>query len=403
MKNEKFVVKQEVLGIRIMSKKKMLDQLGIIEAICLDGECIWCTAGNYGILFRVNINTGKMDYISEISAEEFRKKRLYSDIQRYNEKLLLVPISANTITIYNIDSKTFDEIKLEEPKENFHLYKSDYKFSRCIIYGAFAYLFSITFPAIIRIDLTNYNVRYLDQWIGFFEGKVINKKHVYFRNIYNNNNKIYFASCCSNLVVEFNMKKETFSMYEVGKYDDCFSDIVFCEGKIYVSLLYKREILVLDAKSWEEIGRIKTDEKSTSISMENWNNKVFYFPVNLSQILVIENGSIVNRISLVTHVKKNIIYKVIKDKSNCYFIADKNDRIIKFSMENFIIEEIEICCDEKIMDILIREYSLENKVISDKTLYIKSWVNYIKRNSLYDKCMDHVECGKDIWIKIKEK
>lgn len=370
-------------------------QIGIIEAMILIDEYIWCVAGSFNALLKINMNTGKIYYMAEIPDEEIHKQRLYSDIQQYKNKLFFVPMAAKDIAVYNMQNGEFVKIKLKQPKK-IGLYKEDYKFSKCIIYNSNAYLFNVSYPAIIKVNLDNYTIDYIDEWMNYFKLSEKNKEKVYFRNICREGNCIYLASCCSNIIIEFDLESEKIFVHKVGKENEFFSDIAFCDNKIYLSLLSENKVIILDKKNWIEIGRIETGiEISVSIEMKEWNNKIFYFPISMSEILIIENETVKNRINLKEDSHYNI-FKVINNKKNCYFIPEGNRYIMMFSMFDYNIKKIPLYVDDKLKDLLIKK----KIIIDERFIGIQTWITCIKK-SIINKNEDAYFCtGYKIWKNI---
>lgn len=382
-----------------MDENMLVSQFGIIEAMTLVGEFIWCTLGGFNTLLKININTKKAVYVCVIPGEEFQKERLYSDIQCYENKLILIPMAAKDIAIYNIYDGHFIKIKLKMQEEGKSLYKQNYKFSKCIIYKSYAYVFCVSYPAIIKINLKDYSVQYLNEWLKFFEGKDKDKTKVYFRNIYRVCNKVYLASCCCNLVMEFDIEREKFSMHRVGKTGDIFSDIVLCGDKVYISQLLKREILVLNKQNWCEIERIGLETKiSTSIEMKTWKNKVYYFPVNMNSILIIESSNCIKELDL--QDKGSIVYKVINKESNCYFITEKNFSMGKYSMENNKVKYVKIQINKDLKNAGLKKYILMNQIFNECYIDLQSWITLLEKNTKNCDKNKKNYLGEKIWKKI---
>lgn len=386
-----------------MNEAKIINRVGIIEAMALVDGFIWFVAGAFNAFFRIDINSGEVNYIGRIPGETFQKARLYSDIQQYEEKLIFVPMAADEIAIYDIKNNKFIKIKINDQNDTSNLYKQDYKFSKCIIYKEYAYFFCVSFPAIAKLDLKNYEMHYLVDWKKFFDGKKICEKKVYFRNAYEKEGKVYLPSCCDNQVVEFEMEQERFQHYEIGENGDNFSDIVFCENKICISKLNSSEILILEKNGWNKIGQINAGtDIPVSIEMKEWNNKIFYFPVNMCEIVIIEDSNKVRKHNLKSNLKSNTVYKVISDMSNCYFITEKEFHFVKFSMDDEKTEEKKLFIDDDTQNKIIQEFFLANIEISENFLNIKSWLTYIEKNEKNQHYNMNNNIGNEVWKHIKE-
>lgn len=387
-----------------MNRDIIIDQIGIIEAMIIIDQYIWCMAGGFNAFFNINLDTGETNFIGEVPDEEFQKARLYSDIQRYNEKLILVPMAAKDIAIYNMQSHNFIKVKLSTFSNTNNLYKKDYKFCKCVIYESFAYLFNVSFPAVIKIDLDSYRLQYLDEWLKFFEGKILNREKVYFRNAFRKDNKVYLASCCSNIVIEFDIECERFFAYELeGKQQD-FSDVAFRGNRIYVSSLSGNEILILDRNNWNEIAKFNIFEQEVpSIDMIECEEKIYYFPVNLYNILVWEDEKKgIIRYSLQETSRDNSVYKVILDKESFFFIHRKTFSLVKWERNTGETQKKTVFFDNKLKSMAIKKYIFMNNIISEGIVSTGNWISNIDKGMLGIDVDGKIKCGNDIWNRIKE-
>lgn len=376
----------------------LIEQIGILEAMILIDGFIWCVAGNFNVLLKINVNTGKINYIAEIPEEKICKQRLYSDIQQYRHKLIFVPMAADNITIYDMQSEKFTKIKLKKPTKKNSLYKEDYKFSKCVIYNSNAYLFNVSYPAIIKLNLDNYTIDYIDEWINCFNLSKKNKEKVYFRNIYREQDCIYLASCCGNIVIKFELENEKISVHKVGKDSEIFSDIVVDENRAYISLLSENKVIVFNKKNWTEIGRIILEKgMSVSIEMKKWNNKIFYFPLHMTEILVIENETVKNKIILHEDYNQCNVFKVINNQEKCYFISERNKYLMIFFMDCYEIKKVQLCIDDKLRNYLIKMNNLINEYFID----IQAWIDSIKKNTIDKDENIHLFIGSKIWTNIR--
>lgn len=381
----------------------IIDQIKIVEAMVLTDGFIWCMAGGFNAFFQIDIISGQINYLGEVPNEKIQKARLYSDIQQYEDKLIFVPMAAEDIAIYNIKENKFIKIKLKQPNNINNLYKTDYKFSKCFIFKSYAYFFSVSFPAIVKLNLINYELQYIDDWVKRFCNKEIKREQVYFRNAYKKEGRVYLPSCCNNQVVEFELEQERFYYHEVGKRSESFSDIVFSKDKIYISKLDGGEMLILDKGNWDEIGRIYTGTTMpVSISMQEYNDKIFYFPVNLSEIVIVEDGNKIRKCDLKMNIKGNKVFKIIYDMPDCYFITEKEFDLIKFSVESEKIVKKKLLIDNDTIKDKLQKYLLSYIILGENFLSIKSWVSLIKNNKINKNKSTNVSMGNKIWNCVKE-
>ena len=78
------------------------------------GDFLYCSALKLNGLFKVNIFSGETFFLDYFPEEDFSGVMLFRESHIYKRNIIFVPQSANKIAIYNIDSKEFKQIKLDE-------------------------------------------------------------------------------------------------------------------------------------------------------------------------------------------------------------------------------------------------------------------------------------------------
>lgn len=125
-----------------------------------DGEYIWSTAVDFNGLFRINIQTYKIEFIGQFPNENTEGYRLFCDIAEVNGKLYFCPYNAKNIAIYDKVSSVFITIPLEK-----NMRDVDKKFTSILAYGEYVYIQGSRVYTIAQIDTKTSEVAYINNWV----------------------------------------------------------------------------------------------------------------------------------------------------------------------------------------------------------------------------------------------
>lgn len=167
------LLKYEILYkglIRIMlkSKKKIFienstdGEILRMENMCEANECFWFTSYNYNALFKMRKSEYEAQYVCSFPNEE-SKKRMYSSIFSYGSKIYCIPLSANSIGIYDYEKEEAVSIEIRKPNSFGNIiYNKDSKFFTGYLDNNYLYMFPHTYPAVVRLNIESFEVEYFD-------------------------------------------------------------------------------------------------------------------------------------------------------------------------------------------------------------------------------------------------
>lgn len=160
-----------------------------------------CMGKSYATALRGNglfeiTNGEKAEFITMFPNEEPEKCKLYSDVVVYKNKIIFVPGSAKDITIYDVENKSIDNIKLQK-KDTYNFYNFQSKFSTAIRKGKYVYMLPETYPAIVKINCESWTVEYID----------IDEEEMCFKKgIAVEGNVVLIPSVKANVCMQFNLE-----------------------------------------------------------------------------------------------------------------------------------------------------------------------------------------------------
>lgn len=192
----------------------------IVEDVVNYENELYFAASDLNRLYKLD-KSGEIVEIYEDKRERVISKRLYAKVFNYKDEIIFAPHKSDSILIYHPHEKKWDSIRIVSNNEN-----ENGLFQSGTIFEDWLYLLGCQYPAIVKVNLCNYNIEKI--WTPFEE--VINKYNgdCYFRSdIAVNDNKLFAASCVSNRVLEFNMLTNEYRWYKVGAGENKYSGIAF--------------------------------------------------------------------------------------------------------------------------------------------------------------------------------
>lgn len=131
-----------------MNKTKILQTR--MRCFLEDGRFLWCIPEDGNVLCKYNLDLHKITVMYAIPY-----KGAYSAIIKWEERLMLVPYSAEDIIIYNIDLEKFDRVELPKISKQ---YRKGVKFYRAIRKEKEVYLIPGSYPYFLKINLDNLKI-----------------------------------------------------------------------------------------------------------------------------------------------------------------------------------------------------------------------------------------------------
>lgn len=113
------------------------------------GEQLWFSSSDFNGLCCMDLNTGKIEYVKEIPDGLSRGHRLYTDIKYVEQQLILSPCNAESIAVYNMDSKEFRSYPLNLEGQDICYPEDKIRFAE--VSGENIYLFGSA-PVVIRFN-----------------------------------------------------------------------------------------------------------------------------------------------------------------------------------------------------------------------------------------------------------
>ncbi len=279
----KLVMVQDVEQCYV-GKSEMIDIPAWMADFYVDDEVIWFVHGRINILMNYNIKKNCINIIGELPDENLILPKTFCAIEKFSDKLFMIPASSRYVHVYNILKNRFIKIKLKDIDKYVNLPL----FSGAYAVGCYLYCIPCYYSIFIRINMKNNVIDYLLDWTKGYDvnSKSINssKKLDEFRiiGLYLDDNKFFI----------YNIKENTLIVEELKERDVKIITVAQHENRIYFNYCNKIAVYSLEKK--------KILEKTIEI------------PFSMASIHCTKNG--------------NIIIDSLNDEQ--VLCIDKNNRVI---------------------------------------------------------------------------
>lgn len=210
---------------------------------------IYFFAKEWNALYVVDFKMKKTKFVGSMPEEKIFAKRLCAGIVYYNKKLILVPMTAEKIWIFDLENNQWKGIKRKLMADGNNCHGEIF---RAVEYKNDLFLIGSNYPAIIRMNMTTYELEYLTEPYTFL--KSLKKDECYFRaDFCVDNNQILLASCLNNYVLCVNLDSFHYEWYEVGEKGFCYSGIAGDGRYFWLSPRRKTPIVRWNKKNDEAI------------------------------------------------------------------------------------------------------------------------------------------------------
>lgn len=285
--------------------------------IIIEDEIIWALANDYNGLFQGNCKTGEFEYLGNPGSG--RRIPMFSSMVKINEYIILAPASEEKIVIYQITNKKFEEIPIPKPRfitERYQKYHEWGNFS-IIRWKSYAFLIGMYYPAILRLNMEDRSIDYMDSWVNEIEKNASDDGMYYFRNSHViKNNYLYIPVNIINVVLEVNLNNLDCKWHYIGSDAVGFSGICMIDDDFYISARDTRKVIkwnIQNKKHYDYmLNKFYPDNNiKASVSFLHYDGEsLWYFPINSTTVLKKRRDS--------NEWEKDLFLKQYAEESNIY-------------------------------------------------------------------------------------
>ena len=297
-------------------------------------------------LYRLNLKNWQCGFLT--SYGKMDNERLFSNVVKYNEWLILIPMQADEFMVYNIHTKEKKFLEIPAIAGN---YKRSAKLLAAHLVGDTLYVVGHSYPGIIKIDLLKWKVLLLidlsQQYGALRDGKDA------FRYSKCYNGKIIIPSACENRVLILDINSDQYKFEEINVSTSGFASVFMYKDNFVFVPLYEKKLVLWDPnnKSTKLIeikdNVIRNDVNelvySNAVTLRGyeiidpmWMNPIVVFDKSTHEVKIIEIDKITNG------YEKNIkpIRSCFVYHSRIYAVSANNGEIFEIDMEKLELKSI---------------------------------------------------------------
>ena len=322
--------------------------------------------------------------IAEIK-EENGRKRCFGDIKIINEKVYLIPFSANALYCVNlIDGRymmLYDFSKYDTNKTN---YNPEAKFLSSYVYEDNIYLFPATFPGIVKFNIVDNKITVFNKWIDELDG--LNNSSAYFRRTSICNSTIIAPFCEKNACLLFELNEDKSEIIFIGQSNMGFSSVGIKNKKYYLSPRGNGCICVFNTGD-KTTNTIQEIEVCRNLELYNWNGKIVGIPTVDGEIIVIDECDKIQ--DNICNIVDGGFSAIIDNNNHLVLLSRKYGNIYVLNEYLEIIKESYLRPNRE-KELLLRKNYIDNwlkrcidnkcnLLIEESGLSIKEYLQYVER------------------------
>ncbi|MBE5831473.1 MAG: hypothetical protein E7306_07015 [Butyrivibrio sp.] len=283
-------------------KEKKLTTYDVLHV----GDSFYYVCNEFNLLIKF---TGKGEHkiIGVIPEESLDAKALISQMMLINERIILIPLNAKNIWIYQINNQKWHCIRIENES-------CEYKFMKAIQEANKLYFFPSRYKKMIVLDVLTDEVRYIE--IADKSQGICNS--TFFRSdIVVKDKMVYAAYCGGDYIFEFNLLDETYEWKKVGTDVQGYCGIAWDSEKFWLlSKMNEKKVFTWDGKASVGTVEIATSDRGRNRGIT----------VISGEIIVLRDNE-----SITMNLNAN---KDSCDRAPAYFFCKKNANTTSFLRYN---------------------------------------------------------------------
>ncbi len=210
-------------------------------------------------IFQIDIESWKSHFLYGFRRSLYGKRE-YGRCVKYKNKVFLLPMSAEKITVFNIEKSLVEEIEIPQIDCKIPQHLKGEKFFAYSVWKNMLYLYAWRYPAIIRVDMDTYNARAVLGWKELFDKYVTDTQLVYFRkDVLTDGKYAYLITWNYPVIFQLDMETMEFTVIEIQHCQKGFSTICLADSKVVLSDR-EGDIYITD-RNFTEINQIEFGDK----------------------------------------------------------------------------------------------------------------------------------------------
>lgn len=304
-----------ILGVKTIMNNSNL----MFEAIAtINDRIAYASSYQANGLFEVDLENYECTYISLFPKEEISRSRLHSVAILIERKIYFIPSFAKNISIYDIDTRTIQQISIPHPIIERYFYKEKFKFINAKLYDNNLWIFPSTYPGILKLNIKTLEMDIIDNWVP--------EEKYFFRNaLCVDDDIVYLPDGISNRMLVFNMANQEAKIINIGKNNHGISSMKLWNNKYWMAPRLDGSVI-----SWNPISNAISEyveypeefrtEKIVFNSILICEEKIYLMPASANSVISIEDSKL--QVSNIWKPRDNSMVEVLFETDKYYFFRE---------------------------------------------------------------------------------
>lgn len=219
------------------TKTKMISTY--VECATYNDGSLWFISGDLPCLYCMDVNTGKVEKIFQLTTYEEKTPYLYYSIIYLNDFIYMIPWKARSLAIFNVAKREIEYIDI--PKKYL-----DFQFCGTVTTEKYIFSFCIQIPVIMRINIINKHIDFYELNINVDKLTVDNSFCLSGLAVVIDDN-LFFTLRNKKAVIQMNCDNFMFCIHELVGVEGTYFGIEYSNEIFYCSPEHIGEpILILD-------------------------------------------------------------------------------------------------------------------------------------------------------------
>ncbi len=246
-------------------------------------DYIWFYGRNYNGLFRIEKKSSELEWVTSLPMEKLLNKRLSIGIITYEDKIVVPSWGGELrISIYDCTKDIWRVIEFSKTLFGGKFKYSGAGFHMCIPYEKYVYVIGHMVPIVIRIDMENYNIKFIEDWkenVGIEINEMEIDKFIFAQGSVEKN-VAYIPCGFTNAFLELNLETTKSRIVYIPTNVKAFNEGTFINGEIWITGLYEALLVIYSIE----------DKAVTEICLEHNTDNIsplFYRPIDFGDKVLI--------------------------------------------------------------------------------------------------------------------
>ena len=189
---------------------------------------LYFSATNFNALFKMHLDTGKIEYCGLFEGEAKIGMALHKDVVQTKEYLYFIPGAGRYITALNKKNREIKQFKFEEGKYSYH------KFATGHVVEDELWVFPNMYDAIVKINLVSEEIEYYRAWYDDMRSYIKADQDLRFEGAQVIGNTVWMACRQSNVLLSFDLITKVHRIFEVGTAGNTYKNLAHDGSKFWL-------------------------------------------------------------------------------------------------------------------------------------------------------------------------